>query len=896
MAKSLVTNVSLSPITLPPPYIGIIPPGVSVVIGQPTATVIAALYAVPEVARFLSVSETSDASADTIKVSTATAASALEVTLADITGPLDLNGQRAINAGTPVAATDLATKAYVDAHGGSGGTVTAVTAAAPLASTGGATPEISLNDSGVGAGTYGDPAASPEAVMPVVTVTAKGLVSSVTTGSIKIGGSTAKTYVDDGDAATLLAANTFAESLAFGISSKDSVHTATTAPLPANTPDGAFQILTASANGLLPDIGGHTLTVGQRVLVKDEVAQVNNGIYVVTSLGANDPGGSPWVLTRASDANTAGELCGSMVPVEAGTLANTVWLFASNSATFVFGTTPVIWTELSVGAATTTSLGTVVLGAGLGGAGTSAALPKLDMDHASSGTLARERGGTGLAVAGAAGNVLTSDGTNWASSPIPNVSIARTYFVAVNGSDVTGDGSLSKPFATIGAAQTQASADLASTDYARIVVGPGTYVGNVTINRARTLIEGSGDQPQVFASRISGQVLVNLSGTSKFADVLSISGFYIQPAGAASDSAFRIVNSANTQIVVDTCYITTTSTSAGAWAIEDGTTATGASRPRLVIQDCVVTVQSTGPTKVVDLQNAEVQVFRSAIRHGAAGQALVTLSGASTIWADSTIFDAQTTSQQAIVATGAVSDTKLLISNSSITNTLNGNGILLNTGVTAYITQTQFALQAGATYAVAGAAGILAYANLTFASGPTALQPTTLVPSTETHGTLLLPSLGAGVLVKASATAAASVVAPGASGNILTSNGTSWTSAAPAVAGSGLIPVPAGSSVFSAGTPVTINNLGVLAIASATNTDAAPAIGFYNTVSGSGYIRTAGEQTVSTPLVTGQAYYLALGGGLTDIAPTTPGSVIQFLGRALNATTLFVSPATIVVA
>lgn len=120
MAKSLVTNVCGSPITLPPPYIGIIPPGVSVVIDQPTEQVIAALYAVPAVARFLTVSETSDASRTTITVSTSAAADATEQVIAEITGPLDLNGQRAINAGTPVAASDLATKAYVDANSGSG--------------------------------------------------------------------------------------------------------------------------------------------------------------------------------------------------------------------------------------------------------------------------------------------------------------------------------------------------------------------------------------------------------------------------------------------------------------------------------------------------------------------------------------------------------------------------------------------------------------------------------------------------------------------------------------------------------------------------------------------------------------------------------------------------------
>lgn len=114
--------------------------------------------------------------------------------------------------------------------------------------------------------------------------------------------------------------------------------------------------------------------------------------------------------------------------------------------------------------------------------------------------------------------------------------------------------------------------------------------------------------------------------------------------------------------------------------------------------------------------------------------------------------------------------------------------------------------------------------------------------------------------------------------------------------GPGLVPVPAGSPSFSDGTPVTINNLGALAAASALTINTAPAIGLYVTVSGTGYIRVAGEQTVAGPLVTGTSYYLASGGGITSMPPSVSGNVVQYLGRATGATTLFVSPATIVVA
>jgi hypothetical protein len=57
--------------------------------------------------------------------------------------------------------------------------VTSVTGTAPIASSGGATPAISLNDSGVTANTYGSSSA-----IPVITVNAKGLVTGVTTSTV----------------------------------------------------------------------------------------------------------------------------------------------------------------------------------------------------------------------------------------------------------------------------------------------------------------------------------------------------------------------------------------------------------------------------------------------------------------------------------------------------------------------------------------------------------------------------------------------------------------------------------------------------------------------------------------------------------------------------------------
>jgi len=97
------------------------------------------------------------------------------------------------------------------------------------------------------------------------------------------------------------------------------VAAATTAALPANTyANGAAGVgatLTANANGALAAQDGETLSVGSRLLVKNEAAAANNGVYVVTQAGGS---GAPYILTRAADADTPALLGGISVLVVTG--------------------------------------------------------------------------------------------------------------------------------------------------------------------------------------------------------------------------------------------------------------------------------------------------------------------------------------------------------------------------------------------------------------------------------------------------------------------------------------------------------------------------------------------------------------------------------------------------
>ena len=51
-------------------------------------------------------------------------------------------------------------------------------------------------------------------------------------------------------------------------------------------------------------IDGVLMTVGKRVLIYNQTNAFQNGVYTVTTVGTPDPGGTNWVLTRATDADT----------------------------------------------------------------------------------------------------------------------------------------------------------------------------------------------------------------------------------------------------------------------------------------------------------------------------------------------------------------------------------------------------------------------------------------------------------------------------------------------------------------------------------------------------------------------------------------------------------------
>jgi hypothetical protein len=168
---------------------------------------------------------------------------------------------------------------------------------------------------------------------------------------------------------------------------------------------------TLTTTGTYTTIDGVTLSDGMRILVKNEVASENNGIYVRTSAT---------VLTRATDFDTAVEIAGGdFTFVTAGTQYNSTGWVQIDEVTTV-GTDPIVWEQFS-------GAGTYQAGTGLTLTGSVFSVNASQTQVTSVGTLGS------LAVTGNAnvGNLNTG------GTVIATGNISANFFIG-NGSQLTG--------------------------------------------------------------------------------------------------------------------------------------------------------------------------------------------------------------------------------------------------------------------------------------------------------------------------------------------------------------------------------------------------------------------------------------------------------------------------
>lgn len=239
--------------------------------------------------------------------------------------------------------TNLATTAYVD---------TAVTSGSATVADNSIT-NAKLRDSaalsviGRSANSSGDPAdiatsADGDVLRRDGTTLGFGTITGTSiASSAALAGSPTTTTQSAGDASTKIATTDFVATAVAnglnGLSWKQEVRAATTV---AGTLASSFE------NG--DTIDGVTLATGNRILIKNQAAPAENGIYIVAASGAP---------SRATDADSGAELVNATVFVSEGTTnADTAWTCTTN-ATITVGSTSLAFAQFGGSGAPTGSAG-----------------------------------------------------------------------------------------------------------------------------------------------------------------------------------------------------------------------------------------------------------------------------------------------------------------------------------------------------------------------------------------------------------------------------------------------------------------------------------------------------------------------------------------------------------
>jgi len=549
-------------------------------------------------------------------------------------------------------------------------TVTGTIGASNLSGTNTGDQTITLTGDVTGSGTASFAAtlatvnASPQSnTFRKITVNGKGLVtatSAVSSSDIttvlgytpvnKAGDTMTGLLILSGDPTNSLGAATkqYVDNVASGLNIHNACETGTTAALPActynNGTGGVGATLTANSNGAIGTVGGYSsLAVNSRVLVKNQSAATQNGIYVVTQLG---DGSNPWILTRASDFDgspTSEIVAGDAIYVQEGTLGGTQWVqtaigTGSPGDYIIVGTDSITFSQFS-------GAGTYTGGSGI----------NISSNTISNTGVLSLVAGSNISVSSATGNVTVS-----VTGTVPSASIANTLSAARTIS-ATGDATWSVSFdgsTNVSSALTLATVNASpQTDTFRKVTVNGkglvTATSAVTTSDITSLVDGTyvnvtGDTmtgaltvPSIIAGNSGtqfGTVTLNHSGASypaltlgSQADTTANTGVYLrQTSGQAGISTagaglsfFQGGPGTTESMRLDTSgnWMLATTTSFGAKASIQGDLVVGASGAYKTNANAKISVFSASNTEA-SISTHQAGIASSLIGHKANDSAL----------------------------------------------------------------------------------------------------------------------------------------------------------------------------------------------------------------------------------------------------------------------------------
>ena len=260
----------------------------------------------------------------------------------------------------------------------------------------------------------------------------------------------------------------------------------------------------------------------------------------------------------------------------------------------------------------------------------------------------------------------------------------------IDGNDTTGNGDLLKPVATIGKALLIVSASVASTDRRTIIVHPGTYIENITVNTTNTYFFStgllgancliSGSVTISAATRMSGLKMTNLIVSSS-APVyinncavdkqMTVSGsgyLEVQNTSLQCTSGIQVVGPASSGVIFENCFLyplTVNNASAAVYVIS-----------------CNQAITPTLTAGALTITRSTI----SSLTSGATSTALTTAAGSVLVLESCNVYNSLLTSHAAITANGFYSIKNVIYNKPASTlASLSGTG-----GPLATISQFQY--------------------------------------------------------------------------------------------------------------------------------------------------------------------------------------------------------------
>ena len=269
---------------------------------------------------------------------------------------------------------------------------------------------------------------------------------------------------------------------------------------------GVGATLTNAGTKAALTVDGVLLSATDRVMVRLQTNGAENGVYVVTTVGTPDPGGTNWVLTRAADANqvnpanTNGLGTGDYFFTREGLLnAGDSHVLTTEPNTMIIGYTTLTYTQFSGGIQ-------YVGGTNINITGQTISL---------TGTVAATNGGTGVNTV-STGDLLYGSATNtWAALSLG--SAYKSLIVNASGTQVEWNAvALNQPTAVSGQLETgNGGTGLSSYTAGDILYyATGTSLSKLAIGAAGDVLTSTGTAPQYVAQSTLSVGSATTAGTA----------------------------------------------------------------------------------------------------------------------------------------------------------------------------------------------------------------------------------------------------------------------------------------------------------------------------------------------------------------------------------------------